>query len=77
MQNVVQNLLISKMEVRCEDDKDVAPYVFDRAIEVMTLPLGEAINQIKSAFLPIMACFLNKLVNAQAFFERDPEKDTR
>jgi ERCC4-related helicase len=60
IQQVINNLLISHTEIRTEDDPDVAPYVYDKEIEVIACsadgnilsPEGMVLEHIEQLMLP-------------------------
>ena len=51
--DVMQNLLIAHVEFRSEDSPDVKPYVFERALETVVVPLGEKLQQIKDRYVQV------------------------
>jgi ERCC4-related helicase len=44
VQNVIDNLLISHLEIRSDEDLDVRNYVHDKKIEVIKLSLGDQLG---------------------------------
>lgn len=50
---VIDNLLISHLEFRIEENMDVKPYVFQRNITTVVVPLGEKLQQIKDDYLQV------------------------
>lgn len=59
---VIQNLMISSMEVRSEDSLDVAPYVHKRHIESVTVPYTSSFQKIRSQLLEIIEPYTKNLV---------------
>ena len=43
---VLQNLLISNIELRNEESADIVPYTFQRSIEKVVVPLGEELKKV-------------------------------
>nr|CAD7428386.1 unnamed protein product [Timema monikensis] len=54
IQKVLNNLRISKLELRSENSLDVAPYTQDRSLETVVVPLGERLSQIKDKYLSLI-----------------------
>ena len=42
---MLQNLVISRIELRNEESPDIVPYTFQRKIEKVVVPLGEEITR--------------------------------
>lgn len=59
---MLQNLMISHIEMRTEDSPDIVPYTFQRNIEKIVVPLGRELLDIKSKFLQILETFIRRLV---------------
>ncbi|KAG0499746.1 hypothetical protein HPP92_004437 [Vanilla planifolia] len=59
IQNVIDNLYISTLEYRHESDLDVSPYVHNRKIELVEVPMGDDAvgidNLLMQAIQPIVA----------------------
>lgn len=62
---IVQNLLISKIEIRSESSPDVAKYTFKKEIVREKVRLGY-LEEIKNEFTEILAPYLKKLVELKA-----------
>ena len=58
---VIQNLLISKIELRNEESPDIVPYTFQRTIEKVVVPLGDELKKVKQEFLSILETFVKRL----------------
>ncbi|XP_078157349.1 DEAD/DEAH box RNA helicase family protein isoform X2 [Carex rostrata] len=64
IQDVINNLSISTLEYRDEDDPDVKRYVHDRELELIQVPLGEDATAINNLLLDVIrpyATFLGTL----------------
>lgn len=60
---VVQNLLISHIEIRCENSIDVAPFVFKKSIKTKVVPLGDVLAQIRLDFMKLVDPYVRNLSN--------------
>eukprot|EP01105_Mastigella_eilhardi_P008349 TRINITY_DN2030_c0_g1_i4.p1 TRINITY_DN2030_c0_g1~~TRINITY_DN2030_c0_g1_i4.p1 ORF type:complete len:1533 (-),score=304.73 TRINITY_DN2030_c0_g1_i4:3616-8145(-) len=77
IQNVITNLLINNIEVRTDEDPDVSPYIHEKQVELVSVPLGEQITHVKTSFEVIMRDPVNALVNAHAYYERNLERGSK
>lgn len=62
---VVQNLLISNIEVRRESSIDVAPYVFKKNIKTIVVPLGEYLSGVKQRLQALIEPYVKNLSDNQ------------
>ncbi|XP_011291940.1 uncharacterized protein LOC101889475 [Musca domestica] len=62
---VIRNLLISHIEVRCENSVDVVPYVHKRSMETVVVSWGERIKEIREELLEIIDPYLRQLIDCQ------------
>lgn len=62
---IINNLLISKIEIRTENSIDVKPYTFSKEIIILKVPLGE-IKDIRDRFFQIVNPYLRKLLECNA-----------
>lgn len=53
MQQVLNNLLISHVEIRSEDSVDIQPYAHERKVEKIVVPLGEELKHIQKQYLEV------------------------
>jgi ATP-dependent DNA helicase MPH1 len=74
IQQVIDNLLIERMEVRTDDDPDVRKYIQHTDIETIVLPLSSQMIQVKNQFMAFLREPLEKLVKTGAFFQSNPER---
>ena len=51
---MLQNLLISNIELRSEDSPDIVPYTFQRTIEKIVVPMGKELEVVRQKFLTIL-----------------------
>ncbi|XP_042421902.1 DEAD-box ATP-dependent RNA helicase FANCM-like [Zingiber officinale] len=54
IQNVIDNLHISAMEYRKESDHDVSPYVHNRKLELIKVPMSEDASAINNLLLKVI-----------------------
>lgn len=62
---VIQNLLISNVEVRKESSIDVAPYVFKKNIKTIVVPLDDQLNGIKKRLYDLVEPYVESLSKNQ------------
>lgn len=60
---VVQNLLISNVEVRRESSIDVQPYVFKKNIKTIVVPLGERLIRIRQRLIELVEPYAQNLMD--------------
>lgn len=58
---IVQNLLISHIEVRNDNSVDVAPYTFKKNIKTVVVNLGTDLKQIRDDFLKLVEPYVERL----------------
>ncbi|XP_078262838.1 Fanconi anemia group M protein isoform X2 [Rhinoraja longicauda] len=71
VQQVISNLMISRLEVRSEDSIDIQPYSHQRYVEKFVLPLGPELIAIQSLYLQVLEAFTRRLLNTGAIFHKD------
>lgn len=59
---VMTNLLIAHLEFRSEESVDVKPYIFERSLETVVVPLGEKLQQIKEEYIMVLEKYTRSLV---------------
>jgi len=67
-------LLISKLEVRTEEDIDVRAYVHDTKLELVKVSLTPEIRTLRQLYLEILKGPVEILCKQHAFWQSDPEK---
>ncbi|XP_050888499.1 DEAD-box ATP-dependent RNA helicase FANCM isoform X2 [Lathyrus oleraceus] len=71
VQDVIDNLHVSKLEHRSETDHDVMPYVHDRKIELIQVAMGQDAVEVNNKFLEVIRPIVTKLTNIGAIQNRD------
>lgn len=71
VQDVIDNLHISKLEHRSETDHDVVSYVHDRKIELIQVPMGQDAVEINNKFLEVIRPIVARLTSIGAIQNRD------
>ncbi len=66
VRSMLQNLLISHIELRNEDSPDIVPYTFQRKIEKVVVPLGVELKAVREKYLAILEYFVKRLSMAGA-----------
>ncbi|KAI9347922.1 hypothetical protein DFJ73DRAFT_760943 [Zopfochytrium polystomum] len=77
VQSLIQNLLISKIEIRTEDSLDIRPFTFKRKLEVVVVQPSEDILNLAAMFEKVISLYLTRLVSNKAFYDRDPKNLSR
>ncbi|KJE91912.1 fanconi anemia, variant [Capsaspora owczarzaki ATCC 30864] len=77
VQSVIQNLLISHVEVRTEQSLDVRTYICGRKTRAIIIQLGDVIANIRAMLLPVLGSWLHRLCDRRAFSNRNPENVTK
>lgn len=63
--DIVQNLLISHIEVRSDQSIDVAPYTFKKNIKTVVVPLGSTLKQIRDEFVEVLDPYVRTLMECK------------
>ncbi|XP_042855878.1 Fanconi anemia group M protein-like isoform X2 [Penaeus japonicus] len=71
VQQVIQNLLISHIELRSEDSPDIAGYTHQRHIEKIVVPLGAELASIQSRYQNVLRVYVNRLIDMRVVYTRD------
>lgn len=53
MQQVIENLLISHIEIRMEESPDIQKYSFHRKLQKIVVPLSKEMKEIQSVHLQV------------------------
>ncbi|KAF9608476.1 hypothetical protein IFM89_009842 [Coptis chinensis] len=73
IQKVIDNLQISKLEYRTETDDDVSPYVHNRKLELVKVPMGKDAVEINDMILEAIRPFVTKLTSFGVHLNRDSQ----
>ncbi|ODQ51059.1 P-loop containing nucleoside triphosphate hydrolase protein, partial [Saitoella complicata NRRL Y-17804] len=71
VQQVIDNLHVSRIEIRSEDSLDIRQYVFKKTIDKVVVPLSDEIIELRDLYAKVLDVFLKKLNGANAFGLRD------
>ncbi|CAK9227008.1 unnamed protein product [Sphagnum troendelagicum] len=71
IQAVLDNLQISCLEYRDENDLDVRQYTHHRELELIQVPMNAESNKIKDTFVEILIPLIAKLCDLGVFYTRD------
>ncbi|KAI2638209.1 type III restriction enzyme [Xylaria nigripes] len=72
VQEVIDGLGISHIEIRTENSLDIRPYVHQRDEEIVLLDPSEEMVLIKGLFSNTLKPLVDKLASQQAYYGRDP-----
>ncbi|XWS24799.1 hypothetical protein CRYUN_Cryun27aG0015700 [Craigia yunnanensis] len=61
IQQIIDNLYISTLEYRNESDHDVSPYVHNRKIELIEVPLGQDAAEVNNWLLEVIRPYVARL----------------
>ncbi|XP_006813423.1 Fanconi anemia group M protein-like, partial [Saccoglossus kowalevskii] len=70
VQQVLNTLLISHVEIRTEDSIDIQPYVHQRKVDKIVVKLDDTMMCIKSQYLEIIAVYVNRLTKNHVLYNR-------
>ncbi|KAL9858727.1 DEAD-box ATP-dependent RNA helicase FANCM [Arabidopsis thaliana] len=71
IQGIIDNLQISTLEYRNESDHDVCPYVHDRKLEVIEVPLGQDADDVSKRLFHVIRPYAVRLKNFGVNLNRD------
>ncbi|WCJ44258.1 ATP-dependent DNA helicase MPH1, partial [Euphorbia peplus] len=71
VQHIIDNLHISTLEYRNEDDSDVIPYVHDRKIELLEVALGKDTVDVNKQLLEVIRPYVSRLSGFGLLQNRD------
>lgn len=72
IQEVIDNLGISQVEIRTEESIDIRPYVHSRIEDVVVLDPSDEMGLIKELFTKALKPLVDKLSSQNIFWGRDP-----
>ncbi|KAK3583331.1 hypothetical protein CHS0354_038942 [Potamilus streckersoni] len=71
VQQVINNLLISQIELRTEDSPDIRQYCHERKVEKIVIPLGDELSSVKATYIKILEVFVSRLKRQGVLYNRD------
>ncbi|XP_024009524.1 DEAD-box ATP-dependent RNA helicase FANCM [Eutrema salsugineum] len=71
IQGIIDNLQISTLEYRNESDHDVCPYVHDRKVELIEVPLGQDADEVSKRLLDVICPYATRLKKFGVNLSRD------
>ncbi|KAK6940331.1 Helicase, C-terminal [Dillenia turbinata] len=71
IQKIIDNLCISRLEYRDESDPDVIPYVHNRKIELIQVPMGKDAVGINNLLLEVIRPIVGRLSSVGVLLNRD------
>ncbi|XP_032820871.2 Fanconi anemia group M protein isoform X2 [Petromyzon marinus] len=71
VQQVLNNLLISRVELRSEDSPDILPYSHERVVEKIVVELDEELSAIRVQYLKVLEVFMGRLSRIGAMTRGD------
>ncbi|MCJ1380843.1 3'-5' DNA helicase [Xylographa soralifera] len=72
VQEVIDGLGISRVEIRTEESLDIRQYVHSRRIDSVIFEYSEEITMVMDLFAKALQPLLNKLIGMNAYWNRDP-----
>ncbi|KXH33129.1 type III restriction enzyme [Colletotrichum salicis] len=72
VQEIIDNLGISHIEIRTEDSIDIRQYVHSRNVEQIVLDPSDEMCEIKELFTKAMKPLMDKLTQQNIYYGRDP-----
>ncbi|KAL3701127.1 hypothetical protein R1sor_019149 [Riccia sorocarpa] len=76
VQAVIDNLRISCLEYRNEDDPDVSQYTHNRLIELIEVPMNAESNRAKDLLVAVLQPIIFRLCGFKVFYNRDVARVT-
>ncbi|XP_040267293.1 Fanconi anemia group M protein isoform X1 [Bufo bufo] len=71
VQQVVSNLLISRIELRSEDSPDIQPYSHERQLEKFVVPLGDELEAVQKSYIQVLETFAGRLIQSNVLSRRE------
>ncbi|XP_071972080.1 Fanconi anemia group M protein isoform X2 [Engystomops pustulosus] len=71
VQQVVSNLLISRIELRSEDSPDIQPYSHERLLEKFVVPLGSELEAVQKSYIQVLESFAGRLIQNNVLTRRE------
>ncbi|KAK6181427.1 hypothetical protein SNE40_009275 [Patella caerulea] len=70
VQQVLTNLLISHIEIRTEECRDIKPYTHERKVDKIVVPLGEELTKVKTKYIQVMDSVIRRLNQQKVIYNR-------
>ncbi|GLV39645.1 Fanconi anemia group M helicase [Carabus blaptoides fortunei] len=64
VRDVITNLLISHIEVRTNESLDVVPYIFQRKLDTVVIPITGKLLEVKNEYIKILDTYTRPLMQA-------------
>ncbi|KAH9507200.1 hypothetical protein Btru_056611 [Bulinus truncatus] len=74
VQQVMNNLLISHIELRSEESIDIQPYTHERKVEKVVVPMGEEISGVREQYIQVMTYVIHRLIQNKVLYRREATK---
>ncbi|XP_039597307.1 Fanconi anemia group M protein isoform X2 [Polypterus senegalus] len=77
IQQVISNLLISRIELRSEECPDIQAYSHQRCVEKIVVPLGDELKAHQAKYLQVLEAFVSRLIRLNVLSRRDFQSLTK
>jgi ATP-dependent DNA helicase MPH1 len=77
VQNVIDSCSVARVEIRIETSLDLAPFLHKRKNEVIVVPLGDEITELRELLVKVLSKFLDKVKGLNDYRLRDPYNITQ
>eukprot|EP00111_Clytia_hemisphaerica_P002682 TCONS_00007586-protein len=74
VQEVINNLMISHIELRSEESIDIQKYVHERKVEKIVVPLSGEVKNAQEVFLEVLQSIVLRLFSRKAIWSKDASK---
>ncbi|XP_069805797.1 Fanconi anemia group M protein [Dendropsophus ebraccatus] len=71
VQQVVSNLMISRIELRAEDSPDIQPYSHQRQLEKFVVPLGDELEAVQKSYIQVLEAIAGRLIQNNVLSRRE------
>ncbi|CAH1790773.1 unnamed protein product [Owenia fusiformis] len=72
VQQVINNLLISCIELRTEDSLDIQPYTHERKVEKVVIRLDDELKAVKEQYMKVLTVYIERLTRLGVLYKKDP-----
>nr|XP_061798264.1 Fanconi anemia group M protein-like [Nerophis lumbriciformis] len=77
VQSVISNLLISHIELRSEESPDILAHSYQRCVEKMVVPLGDALASHQARYLQVLEKFTSRLIQNRVMQHKELQNLTK